>query len=185
MKWAFKGSFLTSGQIFFECHCFSFLKRNRPRCFFWHPVIIDSEAKLKLCQIYSQTCKTKISVHLRIHQIVSPISNSESSNIYYDFSFNWQIEEINCFEPIKSFVLFFNCSNWENYMEKIRETNWWKHLLNLLHIQHGCMKYLKIIRKWVMMQNNIKIRSATMNAQINPINIKSVFSEYIAIITCN
>ena len=33
----------------------------------------------------------------RIHQIVSPISNSESTifltNIYYDFLFNWQTEK--------------------------------------------------------------------------------------------
>ena len=32
------------------------------------------------------------------------------------------------------------------------------------------------------MQTNIKIRSATMNAQINPINIKPEFSEYIVIL---
>ena len=70
----------------------------------------------------------------------------------------------------------------EKFVIQIGENIRW---IRYIGIQYGCMKYLKIIRKWVMMQNNIKIRSATMNAQINPINIKSVFSEYIAIITCN
>ena len=27
---------------------------------------------------------------------------------------------------------FFNCSNWEKFVEEISETNWWKHLMNSL-----------------------------------------------------
>ena len=30
----------------------------------------------------------------------------------------------------EKFVFFFNCPNWEKFVEKIRETNWWKHLMN-------------------------------------------------------
>ena len=46
-------------------------------------------------------------VKVRIHQIVSPISNSESTNfltnIHYDFLFNWQIEK----NSWKNFVTIF------------------------------------------------------------------------------
>ena len=30
------------------------------------------------------------------------------------------------------FVFFFNCTNWEKFVDKIGETNWWKHLMNSL-----------------------------------------------------
>ena len=67
-----------------------------------------------------------------VHQIVSPMSNSESTNlltnICYDFLLKWQTEKKLCFWTNKKFVFFFKCSNWE----KIRETNWWKHLMNSL-----------------------------------------------------
>ena len=67
-----------------------------------------------------------------VHQILSPISDSESTNfwmnMYYDFFFNWQNEKKHLFWTNKKFVFFFNCSNWE----KIRETNWWNYLMNSL-----------------------------------------------------
>ena len=36
------------------------------------------------------------------------------------------------FSTNKKFVFFFNCSNGEKFAEKIRQTNWWKHLINSL-----------------------------------------------------
>ena len=34
----------------------------------------------------------------------------------------------------EKFVFFFNCSNWEKFMEKIRRTKCWKYLMNPLII---------------------------------------------------
>ena len=70
----------------------------------------------------------------RIHQIVSPILNFESTNSYieyfYDCFFNWETEKKNLVWNSKKFVFIFNCSNWERFVEKFRETNWWKYLMN-------------------------------------------------------
>ena len=46
------------------------------------------------------------------------------------FLFNWQTEKKKLFWTNKKLVFFFNCSNWGKFVEKIRETNWWKHLMN-------------------------------------------------------
>ena len=50
----------------------------------------------------------------QIHQIVSTMSNSESTNSFnehYDFLFNWQTEKKNCFRPIRSFFSFPTAQN--------------------------------------------------------------------------
>ena len=57
----------------------------------------------------------KIYVYGVVHQILSPISNSESTNfltnIYYDFLFNWQTEKGHLFEPIRS-LFSFSTGQW-------------------------------------------------------------------------
>ena len=35
-------------------------------------------------------------------------------------------------DQFKKFGLFFNCSSWEKFVEKISEINWWKYLMNSL-----------------------------------------------------
>ena len=64
-----------------------------------------------------------------VHQIISPISNSESTifltNIYYDFYFNWQTEKKHLFSTNKEFVFFFNYLNWEKFVKLIGEIIWW------------------------------------------------------------
>ena len=57
------------------------------------------------------------------------------TNIYYDCFFNWQTEKKNLFWTNKKFVFFFNCSNWEKIVEKIRETNWWNYLMDSLKVE--------------------------------------------------
>ena len=57
------------------------------------------------------------------------------TKIGHDFFFNFQTEKKNCFWIYNKSVFFFNCSNWDKFMEKIRDTNWWKHLNRLVH--HG------------------------------------------------
>ena len=37
----------------------------------------------------------------------------------------------NCFGPI---IFFFNYPNWEKFVEKIGQTNWWNHLMNSLNV---------------------------------------------------
>ena len=32
----------------------------------------------------------------------------------------------------KKFAFFFNCSNWEKFVDEVGETNWWKHPMNSL-----------------------------------------------------
>ena len=39
----------------------------------------------------------------RIHQMFSPILNSESTYICYDFFFNWQTKKKTCFGPVRFF----------------------------------------------------------------------------------
>ena len=67
------------------------------------------------------------------HQIVSPILNFESSNYFNEYLL-WFIFQLANWKKkswtIKKFVFFFNCWNWENFMEKISEINWWKHVMN-------------------------------------------------------
>ena len=70
----------------------------------------------------------------RIHQIVSPISNFESTNLY-DKYLSWLLFQLANWEekPLlkqKIFFFIFNCTNWERFMEKFREINWWKYLMN-------------------------------------------------------
>ena len=60
------------------------------------------------------------------------------TNICYDFCFNW---EKNQFWTNKKFVFFFNCSNWEIFVEKISETNWWKHLM----LKHMLLHYFDLL----------------------------------------
>ena len=52
----------------------------------------------------------------------------------YNFFFNWQTETKQPVLNNNKFIFFFNCSNWEKFMEKIHETNWWKHLMNSLQV---------------------------------------------------
>ena len=70
----------------------------------------------------------------RVYQIVSPISNSESTNfstnISYDFFFNYQTEKKNCFEPIRILFRFSTAQTEKDSWKKFRETNWWNHLMN-------------------------------------------------------
>ena len=75
--------------------------------------------------------------NIRIHQIFSPIYKSGSTNFLKEYFFwflfqlvNWEKKTV--FMTNKKFVSFFNGSNWEKFVEKIRETNWWKHLMNSL-----------------------------------------------------
>ena len=51
-------------------------------------------------------------------------------NSWHVFFFNWQTVK-KLFWSDKKFVFFFNCSNWEKFVDKISETNWGKYLLNL------------------------------------------------------
>ena len=55
-------------------------------------------------------------------------------NICYDFFFNLQTEKKILFWTNQNFVFFFNCSSWEKFVEKIGEADWWKHLMNSLHV---------------------------------------------------
>ena len=84
--------------------------------------------KWDLCKILS--IKPNKQWIQRIHQIVSPISNSESTNIWNDFFFNWQTEGKNLFWTDMNFVYFsiFSISNWK----KILGQKWWQHLMNSL-----------------------------------------------------
>ena len=54
-------------------------------------------------------------------------------------SFNWQNEKKHLFSTNKKFVFFFNCSNLEKFVEKIRETNWWNYLMNSLKVLVGSL----------------------------------------------
>ena len=65
-----------------------------------------------------------------------PILNSDSTNLLNEYLLwflfqlaNW---EKNLFGTNKKCVFFFNCWNWEKFVEEISKTNWWKHLMNLL-----------------------------------------------------
>ena len=49
-----------------------------------------------------------------------------------DYFFNWQTEKEKLLWTNKKSVLFFNCSNWEKFVDKIREKDRWKHMMNLL-----------------------------------------------------
>ena len=75
--------------------------------------------------------------NIRIHQILSPIYKSGSTNFLKEYFFwflfqlvNWEKKTV--FMTNKKFVSFFNGSNWETFVEKIREINWWKHLMSSL-----------------------------------------------------
>ena len=59
-----------------------------------------------------------------VHQIVSPILNSESTNflinIYYDFFFNWQTErKKNMFWTNKKFIFFLTDQTEKNSPKKL------------------------------------------------------------------
>ena len=60
-------------------------------------------------------------------------ANSESTNVVnkYVLWFLFQLANWGkkLFLTKKKFIFFFNCSNWENLVETIRETNWWQHLM--------------------------------------------------------
>ena len=99
---------------------------------------------IRECQKLSADVYNKLEWNkYRIHQMFSPISICDLrftiyesrfllKNIYYDFCFNWQTEEKILFWTRKKFVFYFNCSNWEKFVEKISETNLWKHLMSSL-----------------------------------------------------
>ena len=80
--------------------------------------------------------------------ISNPITNSSDSFTslefriydfltikYCVFSSKWQTEKKKPFwTNNKKIVFFFNCSNWDIFIEKIRETNWWKHMMNSIQV---------------------------------------------------
>ena len=61
-----------------------------------------------------------------VHQILSPIWNSESTKfVNENLLFNWQTEKIHTsFEPNESFLSFSTAQTKKNLSEKNRETNW-------------------------------------------------------------
>ena len=67
------------------------------------------------------------SLRITIHQIVSPIANSESTNFSMNISFSTGKlrRKKNTFWTIKKFVFFFNSTNWENFVKQIGENIWW------------------------------------------------------------
>ena len=53
----------------------------------------------------------------------------------------WLLFQLESWE--KKFILdqlFYNCSNGEEFVEKIGETNWWKYLMNLLQNMNATSK---------------------------------------------
>ena len=54
--------------------------------------------------------------------MVSPISNSESTNICYGFFLACKLRKKNMFCNNKKFVFFFKCSNWQKFVEKFVKT---------------------------------------------------------------
>ena len=59
-------------------------------------------------------------------------------NKYYDFFFNCSKLRIkSCFETRSS--SFSAAQTEKNYWKKIRETNWWKHLMNSLLVGNGLL----------------------------------------------
>ena len=70
-----------------------------------------------------------------VHQILSPISNSESTNFFNEYLlwFLFSTGELRknvCYEPMGSLFLFQLLK-----LRKIRETNWWNYLIWLFKIQ--------------------------------------------------
>ena len=90
-------------------------------------------------QLFLSTFSTmrSISFALRIHQIVSPVFNSESTNFFNKF--------------IMIFKFFSNGKLRKNpvcflfqllILRKIRKKNWWKYLMNLLKDDYWLFRYL-------------------------------------------
>ena len=62
--------------------------------------------------------------------MVSPISNSKFTNIYYDFFLNWQTEKKNLFWTNKKFVFFFSTAqteknSWKQFVKQIGKNIRW------------------------------------------------------------
>ena len=64
----------------------------------------------------------------RIHQIVSPFRIYEYLLWFLFQLTNWGKKLVWTNKKMG----YFNCSIWGKFMRKIRETNWWKHLMNSL-----------------------------------------------------
>ena len=79
---------------------------------------------------WKQSCNIKKFIRC-FHESQIPNLRKFLTNICYDFQLaNWDKKIL--FWTNKKFVFFFNCSNWEKFVEKIGETNWWTYLMNSL-----------------------------------------------------
>ena len=85
----------------------------------------------------------------------------------------------------QKFFFFFNCSNWEQFMEQIGVTNWWKHLTNSLR-QKNCRANEKMQgeeknwqdnrnRKWLLKQWQNENIACNKKAVRNGILLPKVF----------
>ena len=96
-------------------------------------------------KLFSISCSKKklnqcmSTFYLHNHQIVSPISNSESTNIFNKhslwFLFNWQTYKKSCFGSIGSLFSLATPKLRKNW--GIGKWDWWKHLMNSLQISIG------------------------------------------------
>ena len=97
--------------------------------------------------------------------MVSPISNSESTNFYNDFLlwvlFHLANREKNCFGLIKSlFYIFFNGSTWEKFVEKLVEQIgenicWIRYISYISNTGNNCI--LSKTGVWINYENEIII----------------------------
>ena len=130
-----------------------------------------------------------LGIFIATRMLVSPISKSEFTIflMYFcsDFFFNWQTEKKKLYWTNQKFVFFFNCSNWEQFMEQIGVTNWWKHLMNSLR-QKNCRANEKMQgeeknwqdnrnRKWLLKQWQNENIACNKKAVRNGILLPKVF----------
>ena len=99
------------------------------------------------------------------------------TNICYYFFFNWPADKKNPFRTNKKFVFFFNCSNWEKFNEKIRETNRWKQLMNSLDVLKMSLILCKKGEKNCIHYWYVLVRTATIVGILTSCQIKSRFKK--------
>lgn len=97
-----------------------------------------------MTNIFDWDWKYKIS-----HQIVSPIWNSESTYICYDFFFNWRTENFFCFGPVRNLLSFLTTQtekkSWMKLGKQIGENIQWIRSLN--GVQNNLPFFLQITTK--------------------------------------
>ena len=102
------------------------------------------DIQLKLKKSNTESKLVKLPIYWWARQIVSPISNFEFANIFNKHLF-WLLFQLadwekNRFWTNKKCVFFFNCSKLRKIrVDKIGETNWWKHRMNLLYVDGKCI----------------------------------------------